>query len=222
MLKIIIFDVKKSHYIYIKTPNNYGIVLGDNNSYDSIIPFDWLEKNEIPSLKKNNGNSIISDISSVDNIDIGADVRIFKKENCPGKVVFIKYSSSEGYSWKAAIADKISLSDWPKMLADDEFCSEVSGVDFFITSHYDDSFGVYKDLFEYMGKPIANIIATHGCDEISASKYGRYSQGIKFSDGRRGYFYTQMDNNITIEMHDDGRYDIWLQNPPKDVCYINN
>lgn len=128
-------------------------------------------------------------------------------------VTVISYRSLEGYAWKVVIAGDNEASGWEALLDKPDFCTEIEGADFFVASDHGRESGFCGDLFKVMGKPLANIICTHEGDDVVEEKYRRQGKGVKFPDGSRKHFITRDDGNITLEMHDDGRYDAWLFRP---------
>jgi len=128
-------------------------------------------------------------------------------------VTIITYNSPEGYRWKLLIAGDNEANGWEALLAKPDFRAEIAETDFFIASNHGLESGFSADLFKAMGKPIANIISTRsGADRVDP-RYRKNGQGVKFPDGSRTHFVTREDGNITVEMRDDGHYDVWLYTP---------
>lgn len=126
-------------------------------------------------------------------------------------VTVVTYNSAEGYTWKAVISGDNTAQGWEALLGKPEFAKEIEEADFFITSRHGQESGFSADLFKTMGKPIANI--SSGPEENVDKRYAKHAQGVKFPDGSRKSFATGGDGNITVEVHDDGRYDVWLFRP---------
>lgn len=284
MMKLIVFAVQHGLCAYVRTPNDYGILVdcGKSGSGEVASPAEWLAEHEAPSLKKREGDAAVSlvvthphesHVSDFDSVvrllspaqmgcdpnfdwpaitdpptdanksvrayhswldahqshmlpsDFGADVRCFslgreEAERLEGDAVnnrsvvtVVSYSSAEGYAWKVVIAGDNQADGWEALLADSEFCKAVKETDFFVTSSHGRESGFSADLFKAMGKPIANISCSRKGVERADAEYRKNAQGVRFPDGARSHFITPDDGNITVEMRDDGNYDVWLFRP---------
>ena len=127
-------------------------------------------------------------------------------------VTVISYTSPEDYSWKIVIAGDNRTESWEVLATNQEFCEAIKGADFFITACHGQEVGFHAGLSKIMGKPLANISCSRNGERVD-SRYKEHAQGVKFPDGSRKHLITPDDGNITIEMRDDGRYDVWLLNP---------
>ena len=127
-------------------------------------------------------------------------------------VTVVSYKSSQDYAWKVVIAGDNRTEGWEALLANPEFREAIKETDFFVTSLHGEEAGYSPELFTAMGKPIANISCSRKGGETTDAKYRRNAQGVKFPDGKRGHLITPDDGNITVEMRDDGNYDVWLLN----------
>lgn len=127
-------------------------------------------------------------------------------------VTVISYESAEGYAWKIVIAGDNREEAWGALTANDEFCDAIKGADFFVTACHGQEVGYSAGLFKTMGKPLANISSSRKGERVDPL-YKKNAQGVKFPDGSRTHFVTPDDGNLTVEMRDDGRYDVWLFNP---------
>lgn len=160
--------------------------------------------------------------------DFGATVRCFSLSQaeaeqlggCEDRVVdnqsvvtVVSYKSDEGYAWKVVVAGDNQADGWEALLAKPEFCSAIAETDFFVTSSHGQESGFCAELFKAMGRPIANISSSRAGAERADAKYKKSAQGVKFPDGKRAHFITPDDGNITVEMRDDGNYDVWLFRP---------
>ena len=276
MMKLIVFAVERGLCAYVRTPNDYGILI-DCGKSTTVAPAEWLEEHEAPTLKRR-GDAAVSlivthphenhlmDIDSVvsrlrpaalcceadfdwpalvdlatdsnSNVrayyswlsarppgdealpDFGATVRCFSLSwheattiNDLSVVTVISYISAQRYSWKIAVAGDNRAEGMEALLAKPEFRAEIKGVDFFVTSGHGRESGFSAEMFKCMGKPLANISCSRlGGGRVDA-RYRKNAQGVKFPDGSRSHFITPEDGNITVEMHDDGRYDVWLFSP---------
>ena len=226
-MKLIVFNVEQGRCIYLRTPSDYGILI-DCTESSSKSQIEWLEKNEVPSLKLYKGNAITPNIAPIEDSDFGVNVRRFslskqeaeqlggdvqQQANNQSVVTIVSYKSPEDYAWKVVIAGDNETKGWEALLAKPEFSAAVADADFFVTSNYGQDCGFCAELFNTMGKPIANITSTRKDAEPADSKYKKHAQGVKFPDGSRKHFITRGDGNITVEMHDDGNYDVWLFTP---------
>ena len=133
--------------------------------------------------------------------------------NNRSKVTVVTYNSPEEYTWKVVIAGDNNTNGWEALLAKPEFRTEIAEADFFIVSNHGQESGFSADVFEAIGKPIANIISTVSGIERADNRYRKLGQGVKFPDGTRTHFVTREDGNITVQMNDDGKYDVWLYTP---------
>ncbi len=278
MMKLIVFAVEQGLCAYIRTPNDYGVLIdcGISGSGETASPAQWLADNEAPSLAKQ-GDSAVSlivthphenhvrdidtvarllrptalccdadfDWAAIPNVesyrswlssqprqqplpDFGATVRCFSLNrqeaerlggnaietvNNRSMVTVVSYSSAEGYSWKVVVAGDNQTEGWEALLANPEFAAEIKDADFFVTSCHGEERGFCAEVFEAVGKPIANISCSRVGGERPDARYKKNAQGVKFPDGSRTHFITPDDGNITVEMRDDGRYDVWLLRP---------
>lgn len=188
--------------------------------------FDW------PALTDSNVRAyhswLSSQKSSDEPADFGATVRCFSLSreqaealggtsdqviNNRSVVTVISYTSAEDYSWKIVIAGDNLADGWEALLANPEFCAEIKGADFFVTSCHGQESGFSAELFKIMGKPLANISCSRKGGERVDARYKKSAQGVKFPDGSRTHFITPEDGNLTVEMRDDGRFDVWLFRP---------
>ncbi|MCE5197580.1 MAG: hypothetical protein ABFD54_04075 [Armatimonadota bacterium] len=278
MMKLIVFNVEQGQCVYVRTPNDCGILIdcGRSRNGDTASPTEWLAKNEGDELAAmivtHPHDHHLEDIDTVmrllppavlirdadydweavlsqttgadDNIrayhewesnfvnpaipDFGAEVRTFslsrqKAEQLGGDlqhqmnnrsiVTVISYKSTEGYAWKVVIAGDNETDGWQALLEKPEFKSAIKETDFFVTSRHGKESGFCAELFKAMGKPMANITSTRVGDQRVDPRYKKSAQGVKFPDGSRTHFETRDDGNITIQMNDDGRYDVWLFQP---------
>lgn len=128
-------------------------------------------------------------------------------------VTVVSYKSDEDYAWKVVIAGDNGADGWKALLTKPEFREAIKDTDFFVTSCHGQQSGFSAELFEAMGKPLANISCSRKGVERADAKYRKNAQGIRFPDGARSHFITPDDGNITVEMRDDGNYDVWLLRP---------
>lgn len=253
MMRMIVFNVDQGQCVFIRTPEDYGILINDGKSNAAAAT--WLADNEAPTLKRvgdhplaalivthPHDESHAADIETVterlapamidgdmrDLPDIGARTRVFALNepeaqalggdprqivNNQSKVTVITYRSDEGYTWKVIVAGDNETKGLEALLARPEFRDEIAEADFFVTPYHGLESGFCAGIFEVMGKPIANISSTGAEDSHVDRRYGKLGQGVKFPDGLRKDFVTREDGNITVDMHDDGRYDVWLYTP---------
>lgn len=127
-------------------------------------------------------------------------------------VTVISYKSAEDYSWKLVVAGDNRVEAWKALATNPDFCDAIKGADFFITPCHGQEVGFSKGLSKVMGKPLANISSTRKGEQVDP-RYSEHAHGVKFPDGSRKHLIVPDDGNITIEMQDDGRYDVWLLNP---------
>jgi len=284
MMKLIVFAVQQGLCAYVRTPNDYGILIdcGMGGPGETASPAEWLAEHEAPTLKRQGdaGVSLIvthphdSHLTDIDAVisklspaalccetefdwpailpadsnakvrayhswlsarasgeplpDFGAIVRCFSLSrqeaealgwdregtiNNRSVVTVFSYNSAEGYSWKIVVAGDNTTEGLEALLAKPEFREEIEGADFFVTSGHGRESGFGAEMFKCTGKPLANISCSRlGGGRVDA-RYRKNAQGVKFPDGSRTHLITPEDGNITVEMHDDGRYDVWLFNP---------
>ena len=284
-MKLIVFNVEQGQCVYIRTPNDYGVLIdcGRSSSGTTPSPVEWLAEHEIPSLKQYQDHSIaamivtqpddgyVADIATLmqrlspavlyRDIDfdwttlatdsnknlqayhkwqsgyepnsqpipeLGVSIKMFSLDqqeaeqlggdlqqtiNNRSKVTVITYNSPEDYTWKVVIAGDNTTQGLEALLKKPEFRKEIAEADFFVVSRHGQESGFSAEVFEAMGKPIANIISTISGIERADNRYRKLGQGVKFPDGNRTYFVTREDGNITAQMNDDGNYDVWLYTP---------
>jgi beta-lactamase superfamily II metal-dependent hydrolase len=281
MMKLIVFAVQQGLCAYVRTPNDYGILIdcGSGGPGETASPAEWLAENETQWLKRQGDAAVslivthphdnhLSDIDAVigklspsalccstdfdwpaisdsnANVqayhawlsarasealpDFGATVRCFSLSrneaeelggdsdtmiNNRSVVTVVSYTSAKGYSWKVVIAGDNTTEGWEALLANPKFRAEIEEADFFVTSSHGEEVGFHGGLFKVMGKPMANISCSRVGGGRADVRYRKNAQGVKFPDGSRTHFITPEDGNITVEMRDDGRYDVWLFNP---------
>lgn len=285
MMKLIVFAVEQGLCAFVRTPNDYGILIdcGRGGPGETASPATWLAENEAQWLKRQGDAAVslvvthphdnhLTDFDAVvcklspaalccstdfdwpaitepptdgnANVrayrswlsarasevlpDFGATVRCFSLSrneaeglggdsegmiNNRSVVTVISYNTAKGYSWKIAIAGDNTTECWEALLANPEFRGEIDGVDFFVASSHGEEAGFHAGLFKVMGKPLANISCLRAGGGGADAKYRKNAQGVKFPDGSRTHLITPDDGNITVEMRDDGRYDVWLFNP---------
>lgn len=284
MMKLIVFNVEQGQCVYIRTPQDYGILIdcGKSNSGLTPSPAEWLAEHETPSLKQYQDHAIaamivtqpdggyVADITTVmqrlspavlyrdtdfdwqaltnsnQNLqafynwqsgfelnpepipELGVSIKMFSLDqqeaeqlgedlqqtiNNRSKVTVVTYNSPEGYTWKVVVAGDNTTRGLEALLTKPEFRTEIAEADFFVVSNHGQESGFSADVFEAMGKPIANIISTVNGIERADNRYRKLGQGVKFPDGSRTYFVTREDGNLTIQMNDDGNYDVWLYTP---------
>lgn len=284
MMKLIVFAVEQGLCAYIRTPNDYGILVdcGKSGCGEAASPAMWLAEHEAPSLKWREGDAAVSlvvthphenHVADIDAVvrelspvplcrgndfdwptiteppsnanesvrayhswltargnqesapDFGADVRCFSLSreeaerlggdsiNNRSVVTVVSYKSDEGYAWKVVIAGDNRADGWEALLAEPEFREAIGDADFFVTSSHGQESGFSADLFKAMGKPLANISCSRKGVECADAKYRKNAQGVKFPDGKRTHLITPDDGNITVEMRDDGNFDMWLFKP---------
>lgn len=260
MMKMVVFDTEKGQCVFIRTPNDYGILIdcAKGNPERIASPVEWLAENEAPSLQRVNDHtlaalivthpkadnlqdinaaieklspamvwcdadcrSLLSGVEPDNQSDVDLDVKIdrFSLSNEEAEqdidnrsiVTVITYNSAEGYTWKVVVSGDNTTEGWARLLAKPEFVHEIEEADFFVTSRNGQEPGFCAELFKVMGKPIANI--STGAEADADKRYAKQAQGVKFPDGSRKHLVTGGDGNITVEMHDDGRYDVWLLRP---------
>lgn len=248
-MKLIVFAVEQGMCVYVRTPNDCGILI-DCGKSESFSPAAWLAEHEAPSLSApislvvtHPHENHVKDMDAVVRLlfptllcsdshepaealpDFGASVRCFSLSRAEAEelggdalnnrsvVTVISYVSAEDYSWKVVIAGDNQANGWEALLANSEFCKAIKGADFFVTSSHGQDSGFCAELFKTMGKPLANISCSRAGGERADSKYRRNAQGVRFPDGSRTHFITPDDGNITVEMRDDGNYDVWLFRP---------
>lgn len=284
MMKLVVFAVEQGLCAYVRTPNDYGILI-DCGKSRTVFPAEWLEEDEAPSLKQRGDAAVslvvthphdshLTDFDSVvrrlrpvalccetdfywpaimdpptdSNVnirryhtwlsaqtpdseplpDFGAAVRCFsltrqEAEQLGGDeetlidnrsvVTVVSYISGEGYSWKIVVAGDNTTEGLEALLAKPEFRAEIEGADIFVTSGHGQESGFRAEMFKVMGKPLANISCSRAGGGRVDARYRKNAQGVKFPDGTRTHFITPDDGNITVEMRDDGRYDVWLFSP---------
>ncbi len=265
MLKLIVFDVEQGQCVYVRTPNDYGILIdcGRSPSGETASPAKWLAGNEASSLTQINGHALASlivthphenhvkdidavmqhlspaivygetggewqsSVDSLEGVDLGATVHWFSLSQAEAEqlgggprsitnnrslVTVISYKSAEGYAWKIVVAGDNDARGWEALLAKPEFRAEIAETDFFVTSCHGRESGFCAETFAAMGKPLANISCTSDDEQVDR-RYKKQAQGVKFPDGSRTHFITHGDGNITVEMKDDGKYDVWLFTP---------
>ena len=94
------------------------------------------------------------------------------------------------------------------------FKGAVQNVDFFIVPHHGHASGFSEALYAAMGgKPIANIISIHHNDEHIDTRYSQeaYALGTNVTGELRRSFTTRRDGTITINVSDEGKYSITIQ-----------
>ena len=95
---------------------------------------------------------------------------------------------------------------WLELFKRDTFKNAIKGTTFFITSHHGHTSGFCKEIFDVMGKPLINIVSTHGGDESVDNAYSKPENaiGINFGDTVRYMLSTRRDKNICIDIEPSG------------------
>jgi beta-lactamase superfamily II metal-dependent hydrolase len=121
--------------------------------------------------------------------------------------VVVEYKGTE-FTQKFLFAGDLEKTAWLELLKRDTVQKAIAGTQFFAPSHHGHDSGYCKEIFDVMGVPKVNIVATHRRDESVSTAYSQNARGTKFGEETRKMITTRTDGTIFIEVDAQGRYSI--------------
>jgi len=130
----------------------------------------------------------------------------FQDTNNLSVVTFIAYGNIG-----AMLPGDLETAGWREFLKDQTFIDCLHRTNIFIASHHGRESGYCAEVFKYCSPDIV-IISDKGIeyDTQRHSRYLPHASGIQFGQNLRKVLTTRDDGKITIEIGNDGRYTVYI------------
>lgn len=122
--------------------------------------------------------------------------------------------------FKIVFSGDVEADGWGALLQNIGFRSALSGTNVFVASHHGHSSGYSKEIFNAMGKPDVVVVSAESGDPHVDGGYSdsKNVKGILYRDfGVRYMLSTRNDGSMVIDVSDDGRYTIELNDFPDNI-----